>query len=123
MIELELFDDDIEHPIPHLNVIDVSTVKVGGGSDLIIVIAKPLGGDSRSLKRLLRKVEIYLGFVNSAEFRSESGAPTSDNTKVVVKIHPQSDVAAFELLEKNKKWARNNNATLVVDTNLPGPIN
>jgi hypothetical protein len=113
------FGDDVEHPIPFMNVIDVNTVKAGGGSDLFIVIAKPLRGDHRSLKRLLRKVEKYLEFLNSDMFRRESGAPTAANTKIIVKLHPDSDVAAFELLEKNKQWVINNNATLLIDTNLP----
>jgi hypothetical protein len=120
--DLDLYALDQDHPIPNLNVVDVNTVKKGGGSDLFIVIASPLAGDHRSLKRLLRKVERYLEFLNSKSFQSASGVASPDNTRIVVRLHPASDPAAFELLERNKQWVLNNNATLIVDTQLPGAV-
>jgi len=109
------YELDDNHPVPSLCVVDVNTVKVGGGSDLFIVVAQPLHADRRSLERLLRKIEVYLEFLNSEEFRRESGVATIDNTNIIVRIHPDSDPRAFELLERNKQWVRNNNATLVID--------
>jgi hypothetical protein len=123
MNDSDLYALDQEHPIPNLNVIDVNTVKKGGGSDLFIVVASPLAGDHRSLKRLLRKVERYLEFMNTENFRSASGIANPENTNIIVKLHPDSDPMAFELLDRNKQWVRNNNATLVVDTQLPGRVN
>ena len=114
--ELYAFDND--HPIPNLDVIDINTVKKSGGSDLFIVIATPLSGDRRSLERLLRKVERYLEFLETEDFRSESGDPSPENTSIIVKMHPDSSQSAFELLERNRQWVRNNNASLVVDTQL-----
>lgn len=118
MTDTELYSIDETHPIPNIDVVDVNTVKKGGGSDLFIVVATPLSGDQRSLKRLLRKVERYLEFLNTSEFLSASGAATAENTKIIVKLHPDSHAAAFELLERNKQWVHNNNATLVIDTQL-----
>lgn len=107
---------DEDHPIPDLDVVDINTVKKGGGSDLFIVIATPLRGDRRSLERMLRKIERYLEFIKSDQFSAESGKPTTENTNIVVKIHPDSDPAAFQLLYKNRQWVINNDATLIVDT-------
>ncbi|MGS0998320.1 hypothetical protein [Rhodanobacter sp. UC4451_H18] len=109
---------DSEHPIPNLDVVDVNTVKKGGGSDLFIVVATPLSDDRRSLQRLLRKIERYLEFMHTSEFRTESGIHTVENTNIIVKIHPDSSPAAFELLERSKPWVTDNNANLVVDTQL-----
>jgi len=112
----DLYARDDAHPIPDLDVVDVNTVKKGGGSDLFIVVASPLPGDERSLKRLLRKTERYLEFMHTTEFRSESGTPNTKNTNIIVKIPADSAPAAFDLLERSKPWVADNDATLVVDT-------
>lgn len=111
----DLVGADSNHPIPDRGVIDINTVKKSGGSDLFIVIASPLCADRRSLERLLRKLELYLEFLGTDEFRSASGIPTPDNTRIIVRIHPDSDPRAFDLLERNKRWVKSNNATLVID--------
>lgn len=109
---------DNDHPIPNLDVVDVNTVKKGGGSDLFIVVATPLSGDQRSLERLLRKVERYLEFMRTEEFLAESGIPSPGNTNIIVKLHQHSDRAAFELLDRSKPWVMDNGANLVIDTQL-----
>lgn len=109
---------DSDHPIPNLDVVDVNTVKKEGGSDLFIVVATPLSGDQRSLERLLRKVERYLEFMRTEEFLAESGTPSPRNTNIIVKLHPHSDRAAFELLERSKPWVMDNGANLLIDTQL-----
>jgi len=118
MSNSDLHEIDQSHPIPNLDVIDINTVKKGGGSDLFIVIATPLQDDRRSLERLLRKVERYLEFIRTEGFLSESGVANPENTKIIVKLHPDSSRAAFDLLERNKQWVRNNDASLVIDTQL-----
>jgi hypothetical protein len=118
MSDSNLYGLDNSHPIPNLDVIDINTVKKGGGSDLFIVIASPLGGDRRSLERLLRKVERYLQFLNTGDFLSESGTANPDNTRIIVMVHPESSREVFELLEKSKEWVRDNSASLSIDTNI-----
>lgn len=71
----DYFEFDDEHPIPNLDVVDINTVKTNGGSDLFVIVATPLADDPRSLKRLLRKIERYLEFLNSEEFLAQSGPP------------------------------------------------
>jgi hypothetical protein len=114
-----MYERDESHPVPDLSVIDVNAVKEGGGANLYIVIAQPLRADRRSLERLMRKLEVYLGFVNSEQFKAESGIASAENTNIIVRIHPDSDAVAFDLLERNRQWVRSNNATLVVDASLP----
>jgi len=111
----DLFAYDDQHPIPDLEVVDVYTVKKGGGAELNIVIASPLEDDDRSLERLLMKIERYLGFARSPEFAAECGVATVANTKIVVCIHAGSAPIAFKLLEKCKPWTLDNDVTLEVD--------
>lgn len=111
-----IYAHDGTHPIPNLDVVDVNMVKKSGGSDLFIVVATPLPGDERSLKRLLRKIERYLEFMHTEEFSRESGGSSSKNTNIVVKIPASSAPAAFELLERSKPWVADNGATLIIDT-------
>lgn len=113
-----MFEDDPHDPIPNVNVIDINKVKHGGGSDLYIVVAKPIAGSESALERLLKKVETYLVFIHSEQFTAESGQPSTESTRIVVKLHPDSHPKARELLERNAAWIRNNGATLVIDTDL-----
>ena len=106
--------DDPDHPIPALKVLDINTVKKGGGSDLHIIIASPLEADEYSLNRLLDKIEGYLMHIQSDDYKEESGSPTPENTRIIVDIHSDSDEKAFELLEKSKPWTLQNNATLEI---------
>lgn len=118
MESTDIYALDNDHPIPNLNVVDINTVKKGGGADLFIVVATPLLGDKRSLERLLRKVERYLEFLQTEEFQAESGIPNPENTNIIVKLHPDSDRFAFDLLERSKEWVKSNHASLIIDTQL-----
>lgn len=107
--------DDGNHPIPCLTALDVFGVKRNGGADVVLVIASPLQADERSQRRLLRKIENYLGFINSEDFSAEAGLPTVDNTRIVVKLHPDSDSVISELLGRCVAWVAENNATLDIE--------
>ena len=107
--------DDPSHPIPSLTALDIQTVKIAGGSDLTIVVASPLRSDERSQRRLLSKIGIYIGFLSTPEFQATSGVATPQNTSIIVQIHPASDNAIFELLERCKPWTLSNNASLQVN--------
>jgi hypothetical protein len=108
-------DDDPDHPIPSLAVLDVAAILKDGGADLTIVIASPLHSDERSLTRLLNKIQGYLGHIQSPEFQDEAGAPNPGNTTINVLIHPDSCMEAFDLLERSKDWVLASDATLKVE--------
>src|SRR5580692_6709718 len=104
--------DDPDHPIPSLTALDVHGIRKGGGSDLVVVVASPLGFDEKSQKRLLGKLDIYLRYINSPEYESVCGPPTPDATAIEVQLHPDSDPRIVELLERCRPWALENRATL-----------
>jgi len=108
--------DDPNHPIPATEAIDVCGIRKSGGADLVIVIASPLGADENSQRRLLRKIEVYLDFIRSDEFKSQAAAAARENTSIVVHIHPASNPVIFELLERCRPWVEENGAKLKVES-------
>ena len=107
--------NDPDHPIPHLNVIDVAAYRKSGGADFTIVIASPLAADPRSQTRLLDKIQGYLGHIQSAEFQRDAGVKaTPANTSITVLVHPDSATAIWDLLEKCRPWTDSQGATLLV---------
>lgn len=114
--KIEDVADLLEHPIPSLNSLDIVTVKKQGGADLIVIIASPIDGGEFSQRRLLAKLETYFSFINSSAYQLQTSVkPTPENTKVIVKIHPQSSNAYIDLLERCKPWAIENNCSLDVE--------
>lgn len=107
--------DDPNHPIPAIGEIDLYGIKNNGGADLAIVIASPLDGDENSQRRLLAKIEGYLSFVSSDEFKSEAEPANRENTSIAVHIHPASAPEIFELLDRCRTWVEENAATLRVE--------
>jgi carbamate kinase len=112
--EFEDTYDDPGHPIPSLTYLEVCTILKNGGAELHIVIAKPLGADEYSLTRLLDKIEAYLGYIRSDDFKQQAGEPSPENTTIIVDIHPESSDEAFNLLEKSVSWVYDNGAALTV---------
>ena len=108
------YADDPSHPIPSLDAIDVHLVWKSGGSDLVIVIASPMRSDERSMNRLLRKVQVYLEFINSAAYDAQCGPPKQESTRIVVGVHDQCDRTVFDALEQLKPWVQSNRASLKV---------
>lgn len=95
----ELANEDLAHPIPRLNVIDIHGVLKAGGTDLVVVIASPLGADDYSRRRLLQKLANYAAFICSDDYAEQVGEPRPENTTIVVNIHGGSDPEIFQLLE------------------------
>lgn len=94
----------------------VNVVKKSGGADLVVVVAAPLADDERSLNRLMKKLEMYIRFMPSDEFRAESGVPSAANTHIKVNLHLDSSPVAKDLLFRCHDWVRANNATLEMES-------
>jgi hypothetical protein len=113
--ETDPFEVDPTHAISDVYNLDIHIIKKSGGSQLVVVIAFPIRSDAVSEKRLLRKIEVYLQFLNTDEYKELAGPPHPLHTEVIVKIHPDSDPEIFELLEKSKARVSSQNATLKVE--------
>ena len=107
--------DDQDHPIPRIGEIDLYGIKENGGAELAIIIASPLDGGEYSQSRLLAKLDLYILFIASEEFKAEAVPATLKNTTVAVQIHPDSAPEIFELLERCRPWLEVNSAILRVE--------
>ena len=108
--------DDAQHPIPRLDVIDISGIRRDGVVDLVIVIASPLDASARSVFRLFTKIDGYLNHIASQDFRQDRGPPSPETTRVVIRMHPDSSREVFAALEGAASWVRTRNASLDVQT-------
>jgi hypothetical protein len=104
---LDLQDDDDEHPIPALRVVDISMLAKDGTPRYVIVIATPLSKDPRSVFRLFRKVDGYLGHIESKKEGS--------STEIEINIHRGSDPAIFALLAILPEYVASRGARLIVE--------
>jgi hypothetical protein len=105
------FDDDPDHPIPFIFVLDIHARAADGAGQLEMVIARPLRSDRRSKERLLRKFDVYLDFVHSEAWRDDHGAPSLETARLNVLVHPGSDAEMLGLLESCRAWVEQDNKT------------
>ena len=112
----ELPNEELDHPIPRLDVIDIHGVLKSGGTDLVIVIASPLAADEYSQLRLVRKLNNYIEFIGSKGYAQQFGVPTPENTAIVVNIHTGSAPEVFHLLEQCQPRVQASNASLSFET-------
>ena len=110
----DMLEDDPNHGIPCVTALDVQSVWKHGGSDLHVVIAKPLEADDRSRERLMAKVENYLNFINGPDYAAQCGAPDPQNTRLVVSLHPEMNPVVEAALIHCTSWIESNNASLKV---------
>jgi len=108
-------EDDPDHPVPYLGVIDVAAYLKSGGAKLTIIVASPLEDDERSHKRLLDKIEGYLSYIASDQFLEHAHATASpENTTITVALHPATAPSVFSLLARCHQWVESGRAKLVV---------
>ena len=120
----EMLEDDPDHGIPCVTSLDVHSVWKQGGSDLHVIIAKPLEADDRSRERLMAKVENYLNFINGPEYFAQCGAPDPRTTRLVLSLHPEMNSVVEATLIHCTGWIESNNASLKVqylDSDLRPP--
>jgi len=112
MNEMEIFGKDGSHPIPELDVCDIEAKLKSGGAELVVVIASPMADDLRSRKRLMRKLENYLGYIRSEPFAAQYGA--APPVSVIVRYHPDISEGILDLLNQCHGWVEDSGATLVL---------
>jgi hypothetical protein len=109
-------ENDPEHPIPYLRVIDVAGYMKSGGANLSIIVASPLQDDERSQNRLLDKIQGYLSHLYSDEFLRDAGCePNIDNTKITVVLHPESSPGIRKLLNRCQDWVESKAQAIIGD--------
>ncbi len=111
--ESEEIADLPKHPIPALEGLDVIGILESGGAELLVVIADPIDDSEVSQQRLIQKLANYFSFINSDQYIQQVGVtPNIENTKIIVKIHPQSSGIYSEIITNCTSWANENNSSI-----------
>ncbi len=100
----------VENP----NHIDILGARKDGGADLVMVSPGPLDESPEGQMLLLDKVETYLKYIRTPDFRRQCPAATPQNTHVVLLMREHPTPFMKELLEKVSVWAADNHATFFV---------
>lgn len=105
--------EPLSHPgIPDLDCVDLVGVRRDGGVDLGIVVSQPLDGSEQSQRVLLAKIENYLGYRNSENFRNEFGELLADQVCIVVMFSYPPDPIIIGLIGRAEPWVAENNARI-----------
>jgi hypothetical protein len=92
------------HPIAveALDHIDVMSVKKEGSVVLFIVTTGKLEADEETEKRLLKKINNYLDYINSDEFLEEFGKPNPSRVMIEISCRKEPSKEVLEILENIK---------------------
>lgn len=107
--------DDSEHPIPHVYNLDFEVVTKDGRIFLGVTIATPLQNDVRSQMRTLQKINNYIQYAVSDEFRARSENLSPERTTVFVGIHSDSHPDIFALLDQCRPLVEAIGATFQIE--------
>lgn len=91
---------DSSHSIAQVDALDVIGKRIDGGADLVIIAGSWVDGDLRSQRRLLAKLENYLGFIMSEEFSREFGPFEGTGVAVRVQFSNGAHDNIIQLLEQ-----------------------
>jgi hypothetical protein len=90
--------DPVPHPISSLDTYD-TVVTTDRGAYLGLVIAGALRDDEVSRARLKKKIELYIGYFQSAAYLDRYGLPGLDKSRIYISVHADSAPSMLELIE------------------------
>ena len=94
--------------------IDILGACKDGGADLVMVSPDPLDETPEGQTLLLDKVETYLKYIRTPDFRGQCPAATPENTHVVLLVREEPSPFMQELLQKIAAWVADNHARFFV---------
>lgn len=94
--------------------IDILGARKDGGADLVMVSPGPLDESPEGQALLLDKVETYLKYIHTPDFRRQCPSATPDNTHVVLLMREEPSLLMQELLQKVSVWVADNHARFFV---------
>lgn len=94
--------------------IDLFGVRADGGADLVIVSSGALDDSAETQQLLLDKIETYLGYINSDEFRAECPGATAQNTCIILQLDEEPPALIKQLTKQIIPWTAEYNAKFAV---------
>jgi hypothetical protein len=102
-------------PIQEFDKVDVIVHRTDGGVDLAIVTTGPLDDDMETRLLLLSKVQHYLEYINSKEFKREFKNPPAEKTNIVIRCPSSPSAKAAAMIDEMKSLVKRHRARLVVE--------
>lgn len=103
--------------------IDMMAKRRDGGVDLFIVSSGPIDASAQTQSLLLDKVENYLRYIQSEDFKKDFPDTPRDHTSIIFQLEEKAPDLLMALCEKIVPWAEDNGAKFVVmqgkETNAP----
>lgn len=96
------------------NNIDILGIRKDGGVDLKIISSGELDDSESTQKLLLDKIENYLGYISSDEFRQECPDASAQNTYIILQLSEKPPALISELVTKIIPWVAEYGATFTV---------
>jgi hypothetical protein len=106
------------HPIPSelIDRIDVVSVTKSGEVQLSIISAGYLDDSPYTEERIIEKINTYLEFINSNDFKEEFGNPSVDKTSIILKCRQKPHDRVLDLIHEIQEQVKTYNASLSVET-------
>jgi hypothetical protein len=114
------YADDPEDPVPYVGKIDV-IVSTDQSLRYGLVVATPIGDDSRSLQRLETKCQHYIEDFASPQTQAELATRTPGRKYIEVYLNPSSSAQARAVLDRCGKAAASEGIEFTVSDSLKGP--
>lgn len=87
-----------------LDQIDAFGVRKDGGADLVIFAPGPLKDSPETRTLLVDKVERYLSYINSPDFRAECPQAGRENTCILLRLDREPPAGLRTLEEEMDRW-------------------
>lgn len=97
------------------NKLDVLGQRNDGGVDLCIISSGSLDDSVETQTLLLDKIENYLVYIKSDEFKKEFPMAQKNNIRIIMKLDEKPSEIIYGLLEKIIPWVNENDASFVFE--------
>lgn len=97
------------------NSIDLMAERKDGGIDLFIISSGEIDSSEQTQKLLLNKVEKYLGYINSKDFKQDFIDIDTKKIRIIFEVEKKAPELLMKLCEKIVPWAEENGVKFIVE--------
>jgi len=106
--------------IHNIDKIDIMAKRKDGGIDMFIISDGSLDASPETQTKLMDKIQNYLGYINSNDFKNEFGQLQPEQISIILQCEYKPDEIIYKLFDKIKEWVKNSGAyiEMTVKNNL-----
>lgn len=98
--------------IHNIDKIDIMAKRKDGGVDMFILSDGILDSSTETQTKLMDKIQNYLGYINSTNFKNEFGQLQPEQIKIVLECENKPDEIICKLFTKIKEWVKRSGAVI-----------